>query len=114
MRRTGISVWCRHVAAAAALAACAWPQAAVAKSHPGSPDSTFSRVYLDADRCTVLADQVGSEGDRFAGEPLAAAVARGLALCRNGRFAEGADALALAVRRAGLTPARPRPFVRLR
>jgi len=102
--------------AAVALAAALAPGSVLAKSRPGSPDSTFAKVYLDSERCSVLIAQltsalVGRAADRGAAS---ARASHGTALCARGKFAEGADTLESAVRMIGEAPVRPRPRVLIR
>jgi len=96
-----------------AVAVAVVPRAALARGHSGSPASTFAPGYLDSDRCRVLTDQWDSAPARPDFAKAAALAQQGLALCRAGDFAHGADSLEYAVRLIGETPATPRPVIRL-
>ncbi|HEX9462354.1 MAG TPA: hypothetical protein VGB82_07115 [Alphaproteobacteria bacterium] len=108
--RTTVAAYLACVGASLSIA----PTAALARGHPGSPDSTFSKVYLDRERCAVLAEQFRGLANRIADKSVDDLASRGLELCRDGSFAEGADTLENAIRLVGQTPAKPRPRVLLR
>ncbi|MBV8538254.1 MAG: hypothetical protein JO128_21835 [Alphaproteobacteria bacterium] len=90
---------------------------AFARSHAGSPTSTFAPAYLDSDRCRVLIEQWTAAHARSGpeyGDNVASLSTHGRALCTAGYFASGADELEQAIRLIGETPDKPRPVIRLR
>lgn len=109
-----VAAYLACVGASLSVATALAPTAAVARGHPGSPDSTFSKVYLDRERCAVLAEQFRGLANRIADRSVDGTAMQGLELCKAGQFAEGADILENAIRRVGETPAKPRPRVPLR
>ena len=104
----------RGVCYVAALSIALAPALALARSDSGSPDSTFSKVYLDSERCGLLIQQFGQAAARGIIVTAATeAASRGADLCGAGNYAEGADTLEKAVRMLGEMPAKPRPRVLL-
>lgn len=96
-------VWIERTSAAAlAIALVTGPGGALAADRRPAP------VSLEAARCTALMDQFTRAAQPERVDDTARSIAtQGMALCRHGRFVEGADTLAEAVRLIGRVPAEP-------